>query len=86
MSDYEIINILKQDIAKEDYHSFYRHIKDEKIFNKILELEPTNELYSYYFTNLKCLQLNLAFDDKSPGDCDDLLEIAEKILLNDITP
>jgi hypothetical protein len=30
MSDYDIINILKQDIAKEDYHSFYRHIKDEK--------------------------------------------------------
>jgi hypothetical protein len=86
MSDYDIINILKQDIAKEDYRSFYRHIKDEKIFNKILELEPTNKLYSHYFTNLKCLKLNLAFDDKSPGDCDDLLEIAEKILLNDITP
>ena len=43
MSDYEIINILKQDIAKEDYRSFYRHIKDEKIF-KLISVYVGNEI------------------------------------------
>lgn len=86
MTDYDIVKILKNDVENKNFLNFRKNVKDSKIFEIIMKLYPGNELYDDYYLNLECLENNIAFGEDSTNDCNDLIEIVEKLLLLDITP
>ena len=86
MSDYVIVKQLKKDLENKNYISFRHNVKDPKIFDIIRRLDDNNELYKEYYENLEYIENNIAFGEDPTNDCNELIEIVEKILLLDITP
>ena len=86
MSDYVIVKQLKKDLENKNYIKFRHNVKDPKILDIIRRLDDNNELYKEYYENLEYIENNIAFAVDPTNDCNELIEIVEKILLLDITP